>query len=113
LLAWLAARGCELADLQKGTLAHALRRKDLDTQARRVIELRREAAHASANKFQALCAWRGVDGRVRGAFKFHSAATGRWGGSGPQPQNFRRETDNTAAKLAAVMTGDLEAAWRS
>ena len=61
-------------------------------EVRRVIELRREAAHACANKFQALRAWRCLDGRVRGAFKFHGAATGRWSGAGPQPQNFRRET---------------------
>ena len=109
LLAWLAAHGCEVKDLQKGTLSQALRRKDLTSEARRVIELRREAAHASAAKMPALRAWRCVDGRVRGAFKYHGAATGRWSGSGPQPQNFRKETENTAAKLAAVLTADIEA----
>jgi DNA polymerase len=107
LLAWLAAHGCELKELQKGTLTQALRRTGLDPVVRRAIELRREAAHASANKFQALRNWRGTDGRVRHAFKFHGAATGRWSGSGPQPQNFRRETENTTAKLAAVMIGDI------
>ena len=86
-----------------------LRRTDLAPEVRRVIELRREAAHASANKFQALRAWRCLDGRVRGAFKFHGAATGRWSGSGPQPQNFRRESEDTASKFAAVMSGNLEA----
>jgi hypothetical protein len=108
LLAWLAARGCTVKDLKKPTLAAALRRHDLAPDVRRVIELRLEAAHASANKAASLRAWRGVDGRVRGAFKFHGAATGRWSGSGPQPQNFRRETENAAAKFAAVMTGDIE-----
>src|SRR5262249_20153997 len=141
LLAWLAAHGCEVKDLQKGTLSQALRRKELAPEVRRVIELRREAAHASAAKMPALRAWRcpdrsdhsdtsyrsdhsdraddaalsdltdrpnGLDGRVRGAFKYHGAATGRWSGSGPQPQNFRKETENTAAKLAAVLTGDIE-----
>jgi DNA polymerase len=93
-LAWLAARGCALADLQKGTLAAALKHDGLSPEVRRAIELRLEAAHASANKFEALDAWRCVDGRVRGTFKFHSAATGRWGGAGPQPQNFRREDEN-------------------
>src|SRR5262249_40899473 len=108
LLTWLAAQGCELKDLKKGTLSHALRRTDLDPKHRRVIELRKEAAHASATKFQALRAWRGYDGRIRGAFRYHGAATGRWAGGGPQPQNFRRETEGTAAKLAAVMAGDIE-----
>jgi DNA polymerase len=112
-LAWLEARGCTLKDLKKGTLTQALRRKDLSDEARRVIELRREAAHASANKMQALRAWRGEDGRVRGAFRYHGAATGRWSGSGPQPQNFRRESKDTEAKVAAVIRnkGHPRALW--
>jgi DNA polymerase len=109
LIAWLAAHDCIVTDLQKGTLSQALRRKELAPEVRRVIELRREAAHASAAKMPALRAWRCVDGRVRGAFKFHGAATGRWSGSGPQPQNLKKEAENTEAKLAAVLTGDIEA----
>jgi DNA polymerase len=109
IIAWLAAHGCVVKDLQKATLSQALRRTELAPEARRVIELRREAAHASAGKFQALRNWRCHDGRIRGAFKFHGAATGRWSGSGPQPQNFRRESENTAGKFAAVMSGDIEA----
>jgi DNA polymerase len=103
LIAWLAAHGCEVKDLQKGTLAHALRRKGLAPEVRRVIELRRQAAHASANKFQALLNWRCVDGRIRGSFKYCGAATGRWSAGGPQPQNFKREADTMAATFAAVM----------
>jgi DNA polymerase len=105
---WLATHGCEVADLQKGTLAAALRRKDLSPEARQAIELRRAAAHASANKFPALHAWRCLDGRVRGAFNFHKAATGRWSASGPQPQNFAREVGDIASRFAAVMSGDIE-----
>jgi DNA polymerase len=108
IIAWLAARDCIVTDLQKATLSQALRRTNLAPEACRMLELRREAAHASANKFQALQAWRCHDGRVRGCFKFHGAATGRWSGSGPQPQNFRRESENTAAKFAAAMTGSIE-----
>jgi DNA polymerase len=107
LKAYLAARGCELRNMEKGTLSQALRRIDLSDEARRVIELRREAAHASAGKMQALKAWRAVDGRVRGAFRYHGAATGRWVGLGVQPQNFRRESEDTEAKVAAVMSRDL------
>jgi DNA polymerase len=106
--AWLAARGCPVDDLQKPTLAAALRRKDLTPEARQAIELRRAAAHASANKFPALRAWRCLDGRVRGAFNFHKAATGRWSASGPQPQNFAREVDDIETRFAAVMSGDIE-----
>jgi DNA polymerase len=108
IIAWLAGRGCVVEDLQKATLAKALRRTELSPEVRRVIELRREAAHASANKFEALRSWRCHDGRVRGCFKFHGAATGRWSGAGVQPQNLKKESDNTDAKFAAVMSGDLE-----
>lgn len=93
IMAWLAAHGCEVKDLQKATLSQALRRTSLGPTARRALELRKEAAHTSANKMQSLRAWRGLDGRVRGAFKFHGAATGRWSGAGVQPQNFRRESE--------------------
>ncbi|PWT84875.1 MAG: hypothetical protein C5B56_14880 [Proteobacteria bacterium] len=106
-LAWLAARGCVVTDLQKATCSAALRRTSLAPEVRRAIELRREAAHAAANKFPALEAWRGEDGRVRNWATFHGAGTGRWSAQGPQPQNFRKEADGIAAKLAAVMAGDL------
>src|SRR5262249_6052366 len=109
LLAWLAAHGCAVADLQKATLSQALRRVSLAPEVRRAIELRREAAHAAANKFPALEAWRGRDGRVRNWATFHGAGTGRWSAQGPQPQNFRKEADGIAAKFAAVMTGDIAA----
>jgi DNA polymerase len=105
---WLAAHGCVVNDLQKPTLAAALRRKDLTSEVRRAIELRRAAAHSSANKFPALRAWRCLDGRVRGCFNYHKAATGRWSASGPQPQNFAREVDGIEARFAAVMSGDIE-----
>jgi DNA polymerase bacteriophage-type len=107
LLAWLAAHGCEVKNLRKPTLKHALRRRELDPIARRVIELRIGAAHAAAAKIDSLLAWRNADGRVRGTLRFHGAGTGRWTGHGPQPQNFKRDTDGIEAKLAAIATGDL------
>src|SRR5579883_666989 len=104
---WLAEHGCEVSDIQKGTLSHALRRKGLDPAVRRVIELRREAAHAAANKIDTVRAWRNPDGRVRGTLQFHGAGPGRWTGRGPQPQNFKRDSDDLDGKIAAVATGDL------
>jgi len=107
LLAWLAERGCEVKNRQKPTLKHALRRKELDPVARRVIELRLGAAHAAAAKVDALLAWRNTDGRVRSTLRFHGAGPGRWTGHGPQPQNFRRDSEGIEAKIAAIATGDL------
>ena len=107
LQVWLGEHGCEVKDIRKPTLKHAMRRKGLDPTVRRVIELRLAAAHAAATKVDALLAWRNVDGRVRGSLKFHGAGTGRWTGHGPQPQNFKRDGDDIDAKLQAIATGDL------
>jgi DNA polymerase len=108
LQSWLADHGCAVANIQKGTLSHALRRKDLDPVVRRLIELRRDAAHAAANKVDTLLAWRDPgDGRVRNTLRFHGAGTGRWTGHGPQPQNFKRDSDDVEGKCTAIATGDL------
>jgi hypothetical protein len=69
LITWLAAYGCAVTDVQKGTLKNALRRKDIPPEARRVIELRLDGAHAAANKLLTMRAWTDSDNRVRGAFK--------------------------------------------
>ena len=107
LLAWLGEHGCEVKDLRKPTLRHALRRKELDPVVRRVMELRLGAAHAAAAKIDTLLAWRDADSRVRGTLRFHGAGTGRWTGHGPQPQNFKRDSEGIEAKRNAIATGDL------
>jgi DNA polymerase bacteriophage-type len=61
LIEWLGAHGCEVKDLKKGTLKHALRRKDLVFDARQVIEARLGGAHAAARKLETLHAWLGDD----------------------------------------------------
>jgi DNA polymerase len=108
LIAWLAAHDCAVNSLQKRTLKHALRRKELEPSVRRVIELRLKLANAAADKVTALRAWRGADGRVRGAFRYHGAAPGRWTSIGIQVQNFKRDSAGLDAKIAAVMNGDVD-----
>jgi DNA polymerase len=103
LLPWLAARGCELPNVKKESIEAALQRSELVGDVRRVLELRREASHASATKFRALAAWRCADGRVRGTFRYHGAATGRWSGFGPQPQNFKREGEDLESTLSTFL----------
>lgn len=105
LIAWLAEHGCKVTDLRKGTLSHALRRDGLGAEVRRVLELRQALSHASAAKVEALRAWRNDDGRIRGTLIYHGAATGRWVGRGPQPQNFKRDGDRLAEKISAVLAG--------
>ena len=62
-------------------------------------------------KIDALLARAGDDDRIRGAFRYHGAATGRWAGQGYQPQNLKRLTvkdEELDAAIAAVATGDYE-----
>jgi DNA polymerase len=109
LLSWLAGRGCEVENCEKSTLQVALQRQGLDSAARRAIELRLTAAHPAANKMRALLRWCCDDGRVRGAFQLFGAATGRWSSPGVQAHNFSREGEKLAAKVSAVLNGDLAA----
>jgi DNA polymerase len=105
---WLAGHDCVVPNLKKKTLEKVLKRDDLSPEARQVIEMRLDSAHAAADKPLALQAWRNADGRVRGALQYHGTRTGRWAGRGPQPQNIRRESDETDAKIAAVLSGDAD-----
>jgi DNA polymerase len=106
-VAWLGARCCEVANVQKRTLRQALRRTGLEPPVRRAIELRLKLAHASAAKVAALRAWRGADNRVRGAFRYHGASPGRWTSIGIQVQNLKRDGAGINAKITAVMNGGL------
>ena len=66
--------------------------------------------HKQQSKRSMLCLLRaGDDDRVRGSFRYHGAATGRWSGEGLQPQNLKRVTaSNLDAAVAAVETGDYQ-----
>ena len=76
---------------------------------RRALELRQDGAQAAVKKIDALLARAGDDDRVRGSFRYHGAATGRWAGEGFQPQNLKRPVvDDLDAAIAAVATGDYD-----
>ena len=83
--------------------------RQLPPPVQRVLELRLGGAQAAVKKIDALLARAGDDDRVRGAFRYHGASTGRWAGEGFQPQNLKRPAvDDLAAAIAAVATGDYE-----
>ena len=106
LLTWLRERGCELADVRKKTLQAAITNESLAPEARRAIELRLAGAHAAARKLATMRDWRGADGRVRGALKYHGASTGRWASWGVQIHNLKRpETQDLEAAMAAILKG--------
>jgi len=91
--AWLSGLGVNLPDLRSATVAEALKR-DIDPDAKRVLEIRSELSAASTGKVEAMIARADDDGRVRGNLVYHGAATGRWAGTGLQIQNFPRGSFN-------------------
>jgi hypothetical protein len=104
LLEWLAANGVELEDLQKETVRRALTQKDLPEAARRVLELRYSGARIAGAKFETMLNWAGADDRIRGAFKYHGAATGRWASYGVQLQNLKKANGLDIAEAVDLVT---------
>ena len=106
LQAWLQSQGCTAETLDKKAIAKLLT-DELPVPVRRVLELRQDGAQAAAKKITALLAYAGDDDRIRGSFRYHGAATGRWAGEGFQPQNLKRpEVKDINAAIAAVATGN-------
>ena len=111
LTAWLQDHGCALESLDRKAIERQLTKRDDDLPPliRRVLELRLGGAQAAVKKIDALLARAGDDGRIRGAFRYHGAGTGRWAGEGVQPQNLKRHVvDDLDAAISAVATGDYQ-----
>jgi DNA polymerase len=107
LQTWLTDHGCRAKTLDRKAIEKLLSNGELASSVRRVLELRLGGAQAAVKKIDALLARAGDDDRVRGAFRYHGAATGRWAGEGFQPQNLKRPVvDNLDAAIVAVATGD-------
>jgi DNA polymerase bacteriophage-type len=112
LTAWLQDHGCALVEsLERKAIERQLVKgdDDLSPLIRRVLELRLGGAQAATKKIDALLARAGDDDRIRGAFRFHGAATGRWAGEGVQPHNLKRPVvDDLNAAIAAITTGNYQ-----
>ena len=107
MLAWLQEHGCSLEKLDRVTITQALESNELSCRVRRMLELRLGGAQAAVKKIHALLARAGDDDRIRGAFRYHGAATGRWTGEGIQPQNLKKPTvGNLDEAITAIATGD-------
>ena len=106
LQAWLAEQGCSVESLDKKAIEKLLK-TELPPQVQQVLELRLGGAQAAVKKIDALLARAGNDDRIRGAFRYHGASTGRWSGEGFNAQNLKRPVvDDIDAAVAAVATGD-------
>ena len=90
LLGWLEVKGAKLPDLQKATVAEALKAPQ-PANVRRVLELRQALGKSSLKKYDAIQTATGPDGRIRGTLQFYGATrTGRWAGRLLQVQNLPR-----------------------
>jgi DNA polymerase bacteriophage-type len=111
LTAWLRDHGCAFESLDRKAIERQLAKgkDELPAPVRRVLELRLGGAQAATKKIDALLARAGDDDRIRGAFRYHGAGTGRWAGEGFQAQNLKRPVvDDLDAAIAAVATGDYQ-----
>jgi DNA polymerase bacteriophage-type len=109
LQAWLIEQGYSVNKLDRKAIEKLLLDPELSPQVQRVLELRLGGAQAAVKKIDALLARAGSDDRVRGAFRYHGASTGRWAGEGFQPQNLKRSVvEDLDAAIAAISTGDYQ-----
>jgi DNA polymerase len=107
ILAFVRRHGHLIASLNKRSVSAVLAHEPGDA-VRRLLELRREGARASARKLDSLLASVDADDRLRGTLRFHAASTGRWSGRGYQPQNLKKvETTDIDAAVDAVLSGDM------
>jgi DNA polymerase bacteriophage-type len=110
MLAWLAERGCKISNLRKATVAEALLEPKLTASVRRLLELRQQGAGTAALKFATLRRWTAEQGepRIRFAYRYHGASSGRFTSLGCQLHNLRKpELVDLSGAIAAVKAGSL------
>jgi len=90
LRSWVEAQGVELASTTKADIEDLLERDDIPAHVRRAVEIRQEGAKSSLGKLPAFLRRASADGRIRGAFLYHAASTGRWSSTGAQLHNLPR-----------------------
>lgn len=108
-LTWLKKNGLTLENLQKKTVSDTLSGGKLNEYTREFLEVRASASKTSTAKYQAFEIRSRYDGRARDNLVYHAASTGRWSGSGVQPQNFPRGTHkDTDTAVQIIRDSNLE-----
>jgi DNA polymerase len=101
------ARGHNMTTLNKRAVAQVLANKP-DDYVRRLLELRRDGARASVNKFKRMIVYASpVDDRMRRTLRMYGSGTGRFASLGPQLQNLRKnESGLPLSVVDAIGAGD-------
>lgn len=90
LVEWVKSQGVDMPSAGKAEIEELLELEDIPSHVSHVIRTRQEAAKTSVSKLDAFLDRAGIDGRLRGAFLYHAAGTGRWSSVGAQLHNLPR-----------------------
>ena len=111
LKAWLSDKGYPFEGLGKEFVEEALKNADrfnLTESARNLLNLKQELGGIAFKKLPVIQAWTRED-RLRYAFLYHSAHTGRWSSKGVQFHNLKkpskRVADNYFEIVSAILAG--------
>jgi DNA polymerase len=86
---YLASKGVVTESLDKAAVSALLSNPKISPKVKEVIKIRQQVGKSSTAKYQTILDYASdKDQRMRGMLQYHAAGTGRWGGRGPQPQNF-------------------------
>ena len=110
MLKWADEQGYALSNLRKSTVADILLEPELPSPVRRLLELRQSGAGAAPSKLVTLRRWvDDQDHRIRHAYRYHGASSGRFTSLGVQLHNLKRcELTDVAGAIAAVQSGSLQ-----
>jgi DNA polymerase len=73
-----------------------------------VLQIRKLVGGAAVKKYKAALNYADADERCREQVRYYRASTGRWGGQGLQPHNFKRTKTPDEEAFEAICTGDWE-----
>ena len=91
LAEWVSSQGIPVSSVARYEIEQLLDgARILPPLVREALEIRRQVGLSSTAKIGAMLERASEDGRMRGLLRYHGAATGRWTGGGPQPQNLPR-----------------------
>lgn len=90
LTKWVQDQGVSIEGVAKDDVLDALEDATLPAHVREALIVRRAAGKTSTAKLTPMVEAASADGRLRGMFQYHGAATGRWAGRKVQLQNLPR-----------------------
>lgn len=107
LTEWLRQYLPDLPDINKETIKELLN-NGVEGPARQALELRASGASAASKKINPLLEHCDRDGRLRGAFVYHAAGTGRWSSRGAQLHNLKRlDTKDVEQAIEVIRRGNF------